>query len=81
MFSMRDYSVHKFALESDRVVADLVKFHSIVIKHDEYPSRWLKVVDVMLEKGKVPRFKIENFRNDRGRFTISDENIFRSKNE
>jgi hypothetical protein len=49
--------VCKCALESDRVVAVLVKFYNIVIKYNHYPSRWLKVVDVMLEKGKGPRLK------------------------
>ena len=49
--------MHKCALESDRVVAVLVNFYNIVIKYNHYPSRWLKVVDVMLEKGKGPRLK------------------------
>ena len=35
----------------------LVQFYNIIIKHNHYPSRWLKVVDVMLEKEKGPRLK------------------------
>ena len=54
IFSMRYYYVCKCALESDRVVTVLVKFYNIVIKCDHYPSRLLKVVDVVLEKGKCP---------------------------
>ena len=57
MFSMRDYFVYKCALESDRVVTVLVKVHNIFINCDHCPSRWLKVVYVMLEKVKGPRLK------------------------
>ena len=49
---MRYYSGCKCALEKDRLVAVLVKFYNIVIKFKHYPSRLLKVVDVILEKGK-----------------------------
>ena len=35
----------------------LVKCYIILIKCNHYPSRWLKVVDVMLEKGKGARLK------------------------
>ena len=48
---MKDYYVHKHALESDRVVIILVKFYNIVIKNNHYPRRWLKEVDTILEKG------------------------------
>ena len=54
---MRDYSVHKYVIESGRVVAVLVKIYNVVIKYNHYTSRWLKVEDVMLEKGKAPRLK------------------------
>ena len=52
-FSMRDYSVRKCAVESDRVVAVLIKFCNIVIKCNHCPSRWSKVADVMLEKRQI----------------------------
>ena len=57
VFSMRDYSVHKCALENNVVVVVLAKFYNFVIQHNHYPSRWLKLVDIMLEKGKVPLLK------------------------
>ena len=33
----------------------LVKFCNVIIKHNHNPRRWLKVVDVVIEKGKGPR--------------------------
>ena len=56
-FSMGCYSVHECALESDRIVEVLVKFYNVVLKHNHYPHRWLKVVDAMLVKGKGLRLK------------------------
>ena len=38
-------------------MAVLVKFYNIVTKHNHYPSRWLTVACVMLEKGKGPGLK------------------------
>ena len=32
-----------------------MKFYDIIIKCDHYPERWLKVVDVMTDKGKEPK--------------------------
>ena len=52
IFSRRDYAVHKCALESERLVEVLVQFHNAIIKHNHYSRRWLKVVDIMIEKGK-----------------------------
>ena len=53
MFSMRDYSIYECVLERDRIVEFLVTFYNIVIKHNHYPRRWLKVVDPMFEKENV----------------------------
>ena len=39
------------------IVEVLVKFYNGFIKHNNYPRRQLKVVDLMLEKGKGPRLK------------------------
>ena len=35
----------------------LVKFYNIIIKFNHCVPRWLKVVDTMIEKRKVPRLK------------------------
>ena len=55
MFLRRDYAACKCALECERMIEVLIKFYNIVIKHNHYPKRWLKAVDVMIEKGKGPR--------------------------
>ena len=44
----------------------LLTFYNIIIKFNHCVLRWLKAVDVMIEKGKGPRLKNGNFRNDRG---------------
>ena len=58
MFSMRDYSVHKSALESELIVEALVQFYNNIIKCNDYPKIWLKVADVMIEKRKGPQLKM-----------------------
>ena len=50
IFSIKDYSVYECALESERIVEVLIQFYNIVIKHNHYPIRWIKVADVILEK-------------------------------
>ena len=57
MFSIRCCSVHKCALDSERMVKLLVKFCIETIKFNHYPERWLKVSDEITEKRKVPRTK------------------------
>ena len=54
-FSTRGYSVHECALQSERMVDVLVTFYNFVIKFNNFPERWLKVVDTLIEKRKVPR--------------------------
>ena len=51
MFSKRDYSVCECAINSDRMVKVLVKFCNVIIKHNHFLTRWLDVLDVMIEKG------------------------------
>ena len=76
--SRRDHVVHKCALESERMVEVLVQFHNVIMKHNHHPKRWLKVVDVVIEKGKGHRIEksriLEMIEAD---FAISNENIFR----
>jgi len=54
LFSRRTYSVYKCALESDRMTCILVTILNVFLKRQYYPRRWLKLVDVTLEKGKSP---------------------------
>ena len=56
-FLMRDISVCKFEIKSDKVVLMLVKIWKMLIEHNHCPSRWLKFADAMLEQVKVPRLK------------------------
>ena len=39
------------------MVEVLVQCHNVKIEHNHYPKRWLKVVGVVVEKGKGPRIK------------------------
>ena len=55
LFSRRIYSVYKCALESDRMMGILVTILNIFLKRQYYPRCWLKLVDVILEKGKGPK--------------------------
>ena len=57
IFSMRYYYVYECALERERILEVLVQFYNVIIKHNHYPSMWLKIVDIVLEKEKVPRLK------------------------
>ena len=52
MFSMRYCSACKYKLESFSVLDVLFKFNNTAIECNHYPSRWLKVADVMLKKEK-----------------------------
>ena len=54
IFSQRTYSVYKCALESKEMTKILVLFYNTLIKNGLYLKRWLKVLDVILEKGKGP---------------------------
>ena len=54
IFSNRTYSTYKCALESEEMNKILVIFYNTIIKHQIYPKRWLKVLDIILEKGKGP---------------------------
>jgi len=54
IFSQRTYSIYKCALDCDEMTRILLKFYNTIIKHRIYPNRWLKVLDIILEKGKGP---------------------------
>ena len=51
MFSKRDYSVCERTTHSDRMVKVLVTFYNVIIKHNHFLTRWLVVLDVIIEKG------------------------------
>ena len=57
MFLIRDYLMHESALGRKRMIKVLVKFCNKMIKFNNYPERWSKVVDVVTEKVKGPRKK------------------------
>ena len=52
IFSKRDFSVRKCAMNCERMSKVLVRFCNMIMKHDHFPSRWLDVLDAMIEKGK-----------------------------
>jgi len=52
MFSKRNYCVCKCAIFCDRMMNFLVRYYNATLRHQNYPDRWLDVLDVMLEKGK-----------------------------
>ena len=54
VFSQRTCSVHECALESEIMTGTLVTFYNLVMRSGRYLKRWLKILDVMLEKGKGP---------------------------
>jgi len=54
VFSNRTYSIYKCALDSDEMTKILIKFCNTVMQQEIYPKRWLKVLDIILEKGKGP---------------------------
>ena len=54
IFSNRMYSVYKCALEGKVMTKIFVLFYSELIKNGLYLKQWIKVLDVILEKGKGP---------------------------
>ena len=54
IFSNRIYAIYKFALASKRLITLLVQFCNKIIYKEYFPTRWQKMLNVMLEKGKGP---------------------------
>ena len=52
VFSKRNYSLYKCSLESELLTSLLVKYYNIIIIKGFYSNQWLKILDVMLKKGK-----------------------------
>ena len=54
IFSQRNYAVYKCVIKSEKMNFILMKFYNTIIEQMYYPTRWLKILDIMLEKGKGP---------------------------
>ena len=54
IFSKRTYGFYKCALESNNMTKILVLFYNAVLKKGYYLNRWVKLLAVILEKGKGP---------------------------
>ena len=52
IFSKRTYAVYKCAIDSERMIAVLVRFYNLLLRNEYYPKRWLDILDVMIGKGK-----------------------------
>ena len=46
--------MYKYSLESENIISILLQFYNIIILKEFYLHRWLKVLDVMLDKEKGP---------------------------
>ena len=44
--------MYKYALTSTRMIIILITYYNLIIHRQFYPSRWLKMLDVMFGKGK-----------------------------
>ena len=54
VFSKQTYSVYKCVLGSQKMTSILVTFYNAVLKKGYYLERWIKLLVVILEKGKGP---------------------------
>jgi len=54
VFSNRIYSIYKCALDSEQMTRILVRFYNTLIRKRLYLKHWLKILDIILEKGKGP---------------------------
>ena len=50
IFSKHNYSLYKYTINSNLVIALLVKYYNIIIIKEFYPSQQLKILDIILEK-------------------------------
>ena len=54
IYSKRSHAIYKCALNSLRLTLVLIRYLNIIIKNQYYPERWMKTLDVIIEKGKGP---------------------------
>ena len=52
IYSLRNYTMHKYTLTSSRMTMIFITYYNLIIERQFYLSRWLKILDMMLEKGK-----------------------------
>jgi len=52
IFSKINYSIYKCTLLSNQITDILVEYYNIIIQSRFIPNRWLKVLDIILNKGK-----------------------------
>ena len=52
IFSKRNYSLYKCSIASDLFTNLLVKYYNIIFIKQFYLSHWIKILDIILEKGK-----------------------------
>ena len=52
IFSKRNYAIHKILWELIKMIDILIEFYNMIVKCNFYPSRWLDILDVILDKGK-----------------------------
>ena len=55
IFLNRMHTVYKYAIGSKRMIKILVRYYNIIIYQKYYPKRWLKILEVIIEKGKGPK--------------------------
>ena len=53
-FSNRNYGMCKCTIGSERIAKILIICHNIIIKNQYFLIRWVKTLDIMIEKGKGP---------------------------
>ena len=54
IFSGRMYAVYKCAILNERMLNILLMFYNIILKQWYCPNRWLKILEICIEKGKGP---------------------------
>ena len=54
IFSSRNYSIYKSTLGSTKMTSILIIYYNIIIKACYFPSRWMSILNVMIEKGSRP---------------------------
>ena len=59
------------------MITILVKFYNQLIRKEYYPKRWLRVLDVMLEREETYAWKTVDYSTNRSRYAVIDKNIFR----
>ena len=50
--SKRNYAMYKYRLESEVLTNILTRYYNTIVQKEFYPTYWLKVLDIMLDKDK-----------------------------